>query len=306
MYSYGGYSAKDGSVAVLGWDPEAKTMVLTQKSGENPPSRTPLKPNFQVGNYFYGSQLLWDQVLVRGITPNQERRLFALPLNQKDKSSFSLVDIGELPEPGLIREGEEEQPHLTGCRTDRMTVIRVRGRDSDFLTFRIGDRYTDPVFASPWGVLGCHGTTATVVSVEHGKGGNTRMYHDTCTSAGCVRVAVNGDALDGKASDLRPAEPEDVAAVDLDGKLLAIWRAGEFGGLRMRMGEPDKFAHAPSTVIFDDRISDGKATKDSTLLAFRLYSREHFAMLLLSTMAGVHAFRIEPDGTVKPWPLKHR
>jgi hypothetical protein len=29
-----------------------------------------------------------------------------------------------------------------------------------------------------------------------------------------------------------------------------------------------------------------------------------FAVLLLSSMAGVHAFRITPDGAIKPWRVK--
>jgi hypothetical protein len=72
----------------------------------------------------------------------------------------------------------------------------------------------------------------------------------------------------------------------------------------MRMGEPDKFAHADNVLILDDRVSDGKPSSESTLLGFRLYSREHFAVLLLSTMAGLHAFRIQPNGTIEPWGLK--
>lgn len=68
LYSYGGYSARDGRVSVLGWDQEGKTIVLVQHAQDGKTTRTPLKPNFRVGNYFYGSQLLWEQVLVRGIT----------------------------------------------------------------------------------------------------------------------------------------------------------------------------------------------------------------------------------------------
>lgn len=304
MYSYGGYSSRDGAVSVLGWDEAARGIVLTQKSGALSPIRTALKPNFRVGNFFYGSQLLWDQVLVRGITPDNERRLFVLPLAQKDKHSFELVDIGELPEPGLIRPGEEQQPHLTGCRSEKATVIRVRGDRSDFLTFRIGGAFGKPVEAPPSGVLGCYGTTATIVHVSHGSSGSTRLYHDTCTSAGCVRAVLNSEALDGSSSELRPREPSDVAAVDLEGKLLAVWLAGERGGLRMRIGEPEKFAHSKDVVVLDDRVSGHKTCRDSTILGFRLYSRERFAVLLLSTMAGVHAFRIAPDGAIKPWNLK--
>jgi hypothetical protein len=165
MYSYGGYSSRDKSIAILGWDETTRNLILTQKSGTGAPIRTPLKPNFRVDNYFYGSQLLWDQVLVRGVTPDNERRLFVLPLTQTEKRSFELVDIGELPEPGLIRPGEEEEPHLTGCRTDRATVVRVRGEGSDYLTFRINGTFSRPVTTSRVGVLGCYGTTATIVYV---------------------------------------------------------------------------------------------------------------------------------------------
>ncbi|HEX6766396.1 MAG TPA: hypothetical protein VF103_12980, partial [Polyangiaceae bacterium] len=161
IYSYGGYVARDHRVSVLGWDEENRTMVLVEKPPNGKPSRTPLRPNFRVSNYFYDSQLLWDQVLVRGVTPNGERRLFVLPLGSR--RAFELADIGELPEAGLIRAGEQEQPHLTGCRTSKATVVRVRGTDNDQLTFRLDRGFSMPVYAPTRGVLGCHETTATVV-----------------------------------------------------------------------------------------------------------------------------------------------
>ena len=304
MYSYGGYSSRDKTVAILGWDETTRTLILTQKSGASAPVRTPLKPNIRVGNYFYGSQLLWDQVLVRGVTPDNERRLFVLPLTQNEKHSFDLADIGELSEPGLIRPGEEEEPHLTGCRTESATVVRVRGDRSDYLTFRINGTFSQPVRTSPVGVLGCYGTTATIVNVAREGGGAAHIYHHACTSAGCVRTVVSPEALDGNSPDLRPRQGSDVAAVDLEGKVVAMWLAGDAGGLRMRLGDPDKFSHSPDVLVFDDHISKGKITLESTILGFRLYSREHFAVLLLSTLAGVHAFRIDPAGTIAPWRLK--
>jgi hypothetical protein len=303
MYSYGGFTSREKTTSVLGWDETTRTLILTQKVGSAGPVRTPLKPNFRVGNYFYGSQLLWDQVLVRGVTPDNERRLFVLPLADKGKRTFDLVDIGELPEPGLIRPGEEEQPHLTGCRTEKATVVRVRGESSDYLTFRINGAFSKPVEAPPVGVLGCYGTTATVVHVNRDSGGSARIYHATCTSAGCVQAVVSAETLDGNSPDLRARQGHNVTAVDLDGKLLAVWQAGDRGGLRMRMGEPDKFSHSDSVVVLDDHVSDGKTIAESTLLGFRLYSREHFAVLMLSTMAGVHAFRIQANGSIEPWGL---
>lgn len=306
LYSYGGYTRKDGSVAILGWDEKAKTLVLSRKDAEGPAIRLTLKPNFRVGNFFYGSQILWDQILVRGITRDNERRLFVLPLAEADKRTFELADIGELPEPGYIRDGEEERPHVSGCRTDQMMVVRVRGDGNDFLTFRINGQFSRPVHAPAFGLLGCNGTTATVVRVEHGRSPSPLLYHDACTSAGCTRTALKNDALDRSTQDLKVIDPERIAAVDLGGKLLVVWSAGDRAGLRMRIAAPTAFDRGTDVVVLDDRVHDGKSSTESTLLGFRLYSREHFAVLLLSTVAGMHALRIDLDGTVRPWAIKHQ
>jgi hypothetical protein len=299
LYSYGGYATASGKAWVLGWDEQKSGLILVQKSAEKPATRLPLKPNFTVGNFFYGSQLLWDQVLVRGVTPDNQRRLFSLAVDQSSSGSFDLVDVGELPQAGLIREGDEAQPHLTGCRTSQATVVRVRGTGQDFITFRIGDRFSAPVFSPTWGTLGCHGTTATLVTAGFSAAGS-RLYYASCTSAGCTTTEHKPEVLDHGASDLRPADARDVQAVDLDGKLLVVWLAGERGGLRMRLGVPELFEREPEQILFDDHVADGKNARASTLLGFRLYSREGFAVLLLSTLAGVHALRVDRDGSVKP------
>lgn len=301
MYSFGGYSAHDGSSAVLGWDEEGGNLVLSQKpSAQAAAVRTPLKPNFRVSNFFYSSHLLWDQVLVRGVTPENERRLFVMPLGHDTKAGFGLIDIGELPEVGLIRAGEEEQPHLTGCRTQQATVVRDKGEDNDFLTFRIHDTFTRLVVAPAFGTLGCYGTTATFVRAQMVHTGALRLEHSACTSAGCTPIVLQGEALDRNTSELRPREASDVAAVDLAGKLVVVWRAGEHGGLRLRVAEPETFDRGSDVVLFDDHVADGKVVPVSTILGFRLYSREHFAVLLLSTLAGVHAFRIDRTANSRP------
>jgi hypothetical protein len=299
LYSYGGYATADGKAWVLGWDEAARNLVLVRKEGQRAAVRTPLRPNFTVGNFFYGSQLLWDQVLVRGVTPDNERRLFALSVENSSSGSFELVDIGELPQAGLIRQGDEEQPHLTGCRTSQATVVRVRGTRQDSITFRIGGKFSQPVQSPTWGTLGCHGATATLVTAGFSAAGS-RLYYAACTSAGCTTLELKPQALDHDASDLRPQDERDVQAVDVGGKLLAVWLAGERGGLRMRLAAPEVFEREPAHILFDDHVAEGKNAGASTLLGFRLYSREEFAVLLLSTLAGVHAFRIDREGGVKP------
>lgn len=302
LYSYGGHVSADGTASVLGWDADKRALVLVNKAPNAEATRTVLEPNFTVGNYFYSSQLLWDVVLVRGVTPDNERRLFTMPLSNQAPDSFALEDIGELPEAGLIRSGEEEQTHLTGCRTKDATVVRVRGIDRDFVAFRIDGKFSMLRPAPTWGVLGCHGTTAAFTEAGYASGGTT-LHHASCTAAGCTVKDFKREVLDRNTADLRPTDEREVDAVDVGGKLLAVWIAGENGGLRMRMAEPEMFERTEDVVLFDDRTEGGKKRLDGSLLGFKLYSREKFAVLLVSSLIGVHAFRIDTNGTIKPFEL---
>lgn len=303
LYSFGGTALPDGSAAVLGWDEAKRQMVLSEAPPDKPGSRTTLKPNFHVGNYFYSAQLLWSNVYVRGVTPDNERRLFSLPVDGKAKT-FDLVDVGEVPEAGLIRPGQEEQPHLTGCRAKGTTVIRVRGYENDYVTFSMDGKYSSLTKAPDWGTLGCGEGSATFVSAGYAAKG-TELYFAKCSAAGCNWKEHKGDVLDRDTLELRPTEAAHVQAVSLQDKLLAVWLAGETGGLRMRMADPELFPRANDTVLLDDRTEGGKKADASSILGFRLYSRSEFAVLLLSSMAGVHAFRIDPSGGLEPYRLQH-
>ena len=298
LYSYGGYARADGSFAILGWDEKAAKLVLSRQQGGDPAQRLRLVPDFHVGNYFYGSQLLWDQILVRGVTKSNERRLFVLPVDGTSAKGFAPADVGELSEPGLIGGGEEEIAHITGCRTRDLVVVRVRGTRDDFLTFRIGGHFSAPVPVPPQGLLGCYGSSASLVFVH-----SQRIEHDACTSAGCTETRLSRKDIDRDwpYGDRDASDESRLAAVDLAGNLLVVWAAGERGGVRMRIAKPGLFAGAQDAVLLDDLVAGGKVGGESTLLGFRLFAREKFAVLLLSTVAGLHALRIDPDGSVKPW-----
>jgi len=91
-----------------------------------------------------------------------------------------------------------------------------------------------------------------------------------------------------------------LTAGDLDGKLLVVWGAGEVGGLRMRLAPADKISKAPDIIVFDDLMKQGAVQKTSTLSDARLFTRERFAVLLLSTSSGTFALRIDPEGKTTP------
>jgi hypothetical protein len=305
LYAYGGYSAKDGYSAVLGWKEKEKELTASRKMPGASVTQTKLDPPFRTGNPYYSAQMLWGEVMLRGVTKDNRRRLFALSQNRTGALLSEPVDVGELPEPGLIKGGLDEPPHITGCKTGDAMVVRVKGYDNDFLTFRLGGKWTSPV--SPemtGGTLSCSKTMAAITRVEPAGSNVThktsiRQVH--CTSAGCKTDVIRMQQLLHNRLELAPRNNL-VDAVDLDGKMLVVWAAGERGGVRMRLGPAEAIAQAPDVILYDDLVKDGKVGNLSTFFDLKLFSREGFAVLLLGTQTGVHALRIDPDG--KATPLK--
>lgn len=306
LYSYGGYASKDGFSAVLGWKEQEHELVATRKPPGAPKDQVPLKPPFRTGNPYYSAQMLWDQAILRGVTAANERRLFALAFSRTGAALGEPLDIGELPEPGLIQGGADEPPHITGCKTAEAMVVRVKGYDNDFMSFRLDGRWTKPV--SPeitGGSLSCSKSSAAIIRVEPAGLDNTwktDIRQALCTSAGCRTDVVRMEKLLHQRFEFGPKDNH-VDAVALDGKLLVVWQAGDRGGVRMRLAPASEIANAPDLVIFDDMLKDGHAQQLSTLFDLKLLSREGFAVLLLGTVTGVHALRIEPDGKIAPMKI---
>ena len=306
-YAYGGYAAKDGFAAVLGWDEPKEQLVLTRSAKGAAASRAAIEPDFRVGNFYYSSQILWDQVLLRGVTKDQERRLFAHRVERTGAPIGAPVNVGELQEPGLVSGGTDEPPHIGGCRTATGMVVRVKGYDIDFMSFFADGRWSTPI--SPGltgGTLSCGKDGAAVTRVEPAgddKAWKTSVSQIRCTPAGCQGAVARMEKLLEGRLEMAPKEGK-VDAVALDGKMLVVWAAGDRGGVRMRLAPVEQLAAAPEVVLFDDLVKEGRLQPLSTLFELRLLSREGFAILLLSTVAGVHALRIEPDGKIAPLPAQ--
>ncbi len=303
FYAYGGYAAADGFSAVLGWKEQQKELVATRKLAGAPRTQATLTPAFRTGNPYYSAQMLWDQVLLRGVTKDNKRRLFAQALGRTGDVLGEAVDVGELPEPGLIQGGVDEPPHITGCKTAEAMVVRVKGFDNDFMTFRLGGTWSAPI--SPeltGGTLSCSKSAAAITRVEPAPAASsfkTTFSQVRCTSAGCRTDEVKMEQLLHKRLEFAPKEGH-ADAVDLDGKLLVVWAAGERGGVRMRLAPAEAIAAAPDVILYDDLVRAGHVQPLSTLFDLKLFSREGFAVLLLGTVTGVHALRIEADGKVTP------
>ena len=104
--------------------------------------------------------------------------------------------------------------------------------------------------------------------------------------------------------DLTPREKKGVGAIDVGGKLLVVWSAGDRGGLRMRIGAPDQLATAPETILLDDHIRDGVYREESTLVGFELLPFGKKAVLLLDTVEGVFGFVVDAEGKLAALPTR--
>jgi hypothetical protein len=302
VYSYGGYARKDGSSAVLGWDEKQRKPILSRRVAGGARERQLIDTNLRVSNFYYDTQILWDLMLLRGVTKQDERRFFAAPYAWHGEG-LPFVDVGELPEPGLIDGGADEAPHIAGCRSKNATVVRVKGRFNDFLSFYTGGKWSPPT--SPeltGGTMSCHGAEAVITRSEiagQEAAWKTSFSQVHCTPAGCRGAVAKMEPWLKQHYEFAPRDAH-VDAVDLDGKLLVVWAAGERGGVRMRLAAPENIASAEDVILFDDFENNGQIQKLSTLFDLRLFSREGFAILLLSTVAGVHAIRIEAGGNAAP------
>jgi hypothetical protein len=285
VVSFDAYAAKSGFVALVaaGNNENGEFKMLTQEAPGMPMKSTLFEPEKMQPKLkrIYGGRLLWDQLLIQAYDQDDKLKLYAMPVTPNGASP--LVEVGELEHGGPI----------AGCRTAETIVARV-GQNRSMLTFLAGGRWSKPVSAagSSTGIFSCRGSEA-VFTNEWG------LSQARCTAAGCQDQNMDRELLYNKLADFAPRN-NFFDSVDLDGKVLVVWAGGQLAGLRMRLAPIEQIAQAKDVVIFDDRVQDSALKDLSTMFEMRLFARDRAAYLLLSTLAGVHAIRIEPDGTFAP------
>jgi hypothetical protein len=282
--SFDAYSSKSGFVALVaaGNTDDGEFKMLTQESPGAPIKTIKFTPGKMQPKLkrIYGGRMLWDQLLILAYDEDDKLKLYAMQVTPK--GAEPLVEVGPLEDGGAI----------TGCRTADTIVARI-GRSPSFFTFLAGGRWSKPVSAEATsGTFSCRQSEA-VFTTDWG------MVQARCTAAGCQDQSADRDSLHHKIDAFAPRD-KFFDTVELDGKILVVWAGGTLGGLRMRLAPITQIEQTKDTVIFDDRVQEGAIKDLSTMFEMRLYSRDRFAYLLLSTVAGVHAIRIDADGTFGP------
>ncbi len=298
--SLGGYAAKDGFVALLGYDESTRRLELVRKTGASPAQKLPVVPDLKLADPTRDAALLWNHIVYRGANSFNETWLGSVDVRAAPAGPGTPAPIGVLAEPGPSQPDPDAPFEITGCRSSGLTVARVRGKQSEFLSFLVGDRWTKPVQVVGYGgVLNCRKADASLtrVDIPRSEGMLSAVITQTrCTPAVCSTESITlGDLLKG---ELTLAPVASILAAELDGKLSVVWTGGERGGLRMRLAPIKDIAKVPDHVLFDDLVKDGQVQKTSTISDLRLVSREKHAVLFLSTQAGTFALRIDRDGSV--------
>jgi hypothetical protein len=310
-FSYGGLSRKDGFVTALGWDDKTdskKPFVLARaKAGS-----APKEDRFQLEGFAYALNdvaLLWDQMVWENLDRHTgERHLFAKKIDETADPTKDPTDIGKLHDYDRVENYERAEETIRGCKTKEALSVVVKGRYQDSVTFNLGERWIAPLLmGGTGGTLTCRGTEATETRVDPLRGDaawKEQIRQDRCTPAGCLARNVGVSDLLHGLRELQPGDQKTLAAVDLDGKLLVVWIAGSAGGVRMKLAPIDQIAAAPDTVLLDDMTRGGQVQRGRQLNDIRLFARPGYAVLLLGSVAGVHALRVEPSGKVTPIAMK--
>lgn len=287
--SYGAWATKAG-LHVLGYDKAKKKFRLVHASaGAQSDELFAIKgvtDDTQVSLLFdtivYGAEgALWGQRVGASGPP-------AAPV--------SLGTAGDIVmKSGMIR----------GCRTPEALVVAARTVDGDVLTMDTGDRWW-PLrpLKGLGGALTCRGREATITRRSVGYEGSSmigEIAQERCTVDTCSSQSVDLRAFFRDVREMVPVNSGLFQTGEMDGKLLAVWKAGRKGGVRMRLAPVDQIAKVDDVIFFDDLVHDGEIDKrQSTVIDMRLFTRPDVAVLLLQTTLGVHAIKIEPTGKIAP------
>ena len=122
-----------------------------------------------------------------------------------------------------------------------------------------------------------------------------------CQGGKCQRRIVARETFDLNDPDLRASERERFHPARIGDSILAVWRAGTRGGLRLRVAPIDRLAATSDTVLFDDLVQEGVMHEGGipdppTLEFFRVYGGTREALVFLGTSRGTWIVVVDESG----------
>jgi len=302
---YGANARRDGGLDLVGIGHVAPEIRLFHVDGSRV-VETPVLSRKEVGNPTYNVGLFWDFLVTKAFVAD----LPGLRLRVRDVKNGELgpvLDVGKVGKVSRIESGSE--PHLEGCRSESMISLRVKGWDNEYVSFQVGKHWTAPVEASESnaGLFTCHRAESAVVDqtghVEQSHY-EPRVTENRCTPAGCQTNAIETREIWKESHELAPEGARDVVVAPLVQKALLVWRAGNDGGLRMRLAPLLELKKTADVVLLDDHIDRGERRVDSTLVAFAIRPVGSGVLLFLQTGLGVFIYLVDETGNLTAVPVE--
>jgi hypothetical protein len=281
-----GYVRGD-ELAVLVGSAEGTPVLSIQRKDGGPTVRFPLSE--QLERAFDGRPPAFEELgrdvvvaqgylFVRGLL-DEELTLHALPLS-KD---------GRLGAPVLLtRAWVDSLLSMSTCVAGTSTLVRLSSGSGDLLATLAPDGrvVVTQVGAALANDRWCEGATAMSKS---------SIGVQRCVGSRCTTQRVPADPKGDRAPrvgvrDLGHLGPE----------LLFVWGATEIGGVRLALSADGVFAEGKDSVVFDDRLAEGRLTELPTVTEMRVFGGGDGALALLATTKGLAAVRVLKDGTIAP------
>jgi hypothetical protein len=120
----------------------------------------------------------------------------------------------------------------------------------------------------------------------------------SCEGGKCQKRIVSRETFDLNDPELRASDSERFRPARVGGSILAVWRAGTRGGLRMRMAPIDRLAATRDVVVYDDLVTNGALQGTTTLDSFLVYGGAHTARIFLVTARGTWIVEVSESGAL--------
>ncbi len=220
--------------------------------------------------------------------------------------------MGRLEKLGVLEgaapDGEAVFPRVEGCSSSRSLAVRARVGERSYVSTWDGKAWTAPVPVDVGAAVfscGAKGAslTRTLPSRDDSRLG-AKLVHHACTEKSCAPSSADfGKLLVGEPG----LAPEGlVEAVGLGDQVMLLWRAGQRGGLRLRLAAMSKLPEADDRVLLDDLRDGGNILAQSGISDLRVLPGDRFAALLISTARGLSVATVDADGKMRPlaakWP----
>lgn len=227
-------------------------------------------------------------------------QLFVRRRSQEGVSLFALAitEDGRLGPPRDLGLADVRGPladALYGCSSGEGLSLRVHGDQGDAVAMLNGVKLSG--WAATEGRLRGADREQTCEFGSYRSLGYDAIQ--TCRGGSCetqrLRFEPKGELA---------ARPGTRSLAPIGRDLLLVWAAAELGAVRAKRGSSATIDESDDSVLFDDRIVDGKLSELPSVTELRVWGGESGALVLLQTAKGLASLSLQADGTVQPEPVE--